>query len=100
MFPQGIPEESYVGLLKIISWTGRGEGVYATRFSDALLTAAAAERVAIGSSVLRQKGNWFDPIGNHPESLLPKVTPWPDSLVRKREQLVRAEIRLMSRAEP
>jgi len=86
--------------LNIISWSGRGEGVYAERFSDALLTAAAAEHVALGSSHLRQEGTWFDPFGRYVWQRPTSVVPWPDSSLARREQFVRAEIRLLDVAKP
>jgi hypothetical protein len=93
MVPEGIPEVRYIVYLEIMSWAGRREGVYAERFSEALLTAAAAERVALKSSILRDSGAWYEPLGDHPESRA-TGTPWPDSQLDQREQLVRAQIAL------
>jgi hypothetical protein len=100
MFPYGIPTYGYMEHMNVISWSGRVEGVYADQFSDALLTTAAAERVALGSTILRDKGVWLDPRGSHPSSRRrPTFLSQPESLVTQREKRVRTEIAMMGREE-
>lgn len=91
MVPYGIPSTTVIGQLDIVRWSGRGEGVSAAQFADALLAVAAVEKVVLGSTTVRKEGKWFDPVGPHPEARQ-FVSEWPDSLLAVRESQVSAQI--------
>lgn len=98
--PSAIHGQTVMGYHRVMSWAGKREGVYAAHFSDALLTAAAAERVALGSSTIREQGQWFDPLWKHLQVGNRSTPTWPDSMLQARERRVRAEIAALDGPKP
>lgn len=87
--PCGIPESSVQQRTELVSWAGRGLGVCAERYSQAVLRVAAAEHVALGTAIVRSRVPWRDPRGRQPQLREGAGPAWPDSVLLERQRQLR-----------